>query len=629
MKRFLLGMFVAAALLLPVRVKAGELTQQLPSDTVAYLFLDTADLINQYQKAAEFIDPATGAEVVAQLQSTYAGAVKVLEESASFHPKLLDELHKTKGHLVVLRKAEPRIVTNTIKTPKMTEDGQWSSTEFNETTTQKEEWYTASFLLETTPDVADDFLTLLQNTVKDKPLTPVAFNGGRMLTDPEKKSVIGQIGNYLMVSNDVPKELGAALASAPAQSLAANPAYKPYAGGQVGMFVNLQALIRTVRQDMEAQAKAAQEAIGKSNDDPNAAAMQAMQSQMQMQAFEAFAKMFNLDQMLSTGGSATVMAGTNAVVTDSAFRLKFDGDLSPVMQALFNGGRPFAPPAAIHKADQMLIMGRVGFKELFAEMPKFLPPQIAMVYQMMMMQAQAQVGQTPDAIAGMLAGDMYMYMDMTESKLVMPNGMPTPMMPKYTIAIGVQDEAAFAPVLQKLMDLSLQQSNGEGVAKVSMNGTDAYYLGKLENGAKPDGSTAYAMALGKGYLFLGSAEDVEAALKGAPGATPALAEVIAKHPQSNLLVVVSRAAQAKMQGSSKSNYDMVLAMAQQGIAKELATNEAARPVLEPLQAALPVFLNAALKLQEKGTALMADPQVVHGELKNGEYVVVCQQELKK
>jgi len=602
LKRIAVTLVVLA--LVPVvafaRSTGDALAHSLPADeTVFYLELDVNAMLEEGEKMVKFIDLDAGGKLVYQVNNLYE-LLRELCAKHEFEPKLFENAADVKVYLAVLAMDEPKVTVHTYKTPKWNPET-WEPIEgeFEEHTYTQTKRYIFSVLArvpdeETAVDFMEQIKALVDREAEKEPglegpaRTDIEVERGELIGVPGEDVTFGRMGSYIILSNGNPRELWAALMAPPVKALSDTPLYRRMTDGaqrpQMLMLVNLQAFIRQGEEGLrkkleEAQKKCAEKFAnsggGESAFDQDMFAL--MMAQARYKAFMLFKELFSLDKCEQVGASAFFAADGERVV--SGFRGLFShGErISPVLEELLTGSGSFVLPH-IGKCDDVCMMYRADLGKIYNVITNTIrasDPQMMGGFDQGMSQMKERFGVDLGDVLGLLAQDMYLFVDMVRKEMEIrelvkfdeETGEPTfetkkrmMTVPEVTVLWGVRDPRAARDTLSAVFTrMSTDPQFNQTVKKRTYQETDVFCVGAdvAEEDKYPDGLTSFAVVVVDRYLSFGSWEHVTGLIRrmaaGEGGVDSELQSVVESHGDSNFLVVVPSAFQEKLQELAESD----------------------------------------------------------------------------
>lgn len=278
-------------------------------------------------------------------------------------------------------------------------------------------------------------------------------------------------------------------------------------------------------------------------------------------------------------------------------------------------------------------------------------PDGAAQFDAQMQAMKMQVGADMGEILGMLAGDFYYFIDVVEKEREIQDWvydeetddweivtekkvLPTP---KVTMLWGLQDPASAAEKINALfVGLSANLPFSQMIKKRTYQETDVYCIGMgvADEGAYPDGSSAFAMFIVDRYLSIGSWEYATGVIRrmksDAMEVDERLQAIVDANRDSNLLVMVPSGYQQRMQkmiekvqGEETVGLDRLLEELESADF-ELPDQDLERRMKERLKS----LILCAKELSEKAEALVQDV-VVTGTHKDTSYELRMASEVRK
>ncbi|MCK6472125.1 MAG: hypothetical protein L6R28_10295 [Planctomycetes bacterium] len=673
MRRTLCILCLAAAALAPASVRAEEdLAGKLPRGSIFFLKLDAKGIVEHVGKYLELLDPEQGGKFKYQVGVTRE-AMKEWSAAHEFKPLLFDQLEALKAFVVVMAKKAPEIKKHTYKVPKYNEEtGEQIEGQFEEQVYEEKLEYTTSMIVESTEEVAEDFVTqfkALQERLKEKEpekknheYKKVDVDQGELIQQAEGTSTLGRMGRHLIFSDANPAELWSALMAPPEGKLSESPLYQRFAQsestGVCRAFLNTAELFKRheagLVADLDKATKAAAEAPPKQNapsaeedEEPvDAVQWEKARAEQELKAFRMLNKLFGLDKWNTLGGDVNFFCDGKVARTGGVLSMHFDEGLTPAMQAILTGGEAFVAPE-VGDRDQMAWMFRIAPSGVLKAVQESMEPDDANMFTLQMGMMKGAVGYDLGEILAQLAGDVYLFLDVEkkdhpvteydmETEQFVTKTVNGPV-PKFMVLFGLKDREAFAQMLsQTFTTISRNPMFAPLVKKRTYQETDVYQIGMdvSKPDADPDGTTSFALVAVGRYLSFGGWNDVtelirraKAAEQAAPGA---LAEVVAKNKDAQMLLVMSKAFIKKLQTMTQDGKDKEdeLAAALEALEKlNLPMDD--KELEEKLKTALKGLVESAKVLQDRAEKLGSPLFVVKGAMAGNYYEVKVKDELQK
>ena len=655
----ILALALVLAMAVPTAARAAELAEKLPADkTIVYGRLDVGRILGESGKYLLFLDAESGARVVFQVKELH----KLLKEVAAeqdMQAKILDATAGLKVHFVLTAKDEPEIKTHTYKSPKWNpETGEPIPGEFEEETYTTKEEYNFSLVLDTTPDVAADFLKQFKAMlVRKKENDPgaegpaykeVEVDQGEMISDGDDGSTVGQLGGYVVISDGKPNELWAALTAGPAKPLAESALYRRFAGeaGEAPLamlLVNIESLVVKAEQSLRDELAEAKKAAGDGGEEGQWMVDFARES---LQSFLNAKKVFSLDKIKAAGFNARLSVKDGEVVSEWTGALQVSDPVSTALKMILDGGRKFELPA-IGEREAMCLMFRLGAQEVFDEYLKVMGEEDRKFYNEAMAEMKQEVGCDISEILKQLAGDFYVFLDLVnkehevmdwnEETGEIETKKVTEPLPEFLVLLGLKDREACAEMISKIFTtLSTQPEGGQFVRKRTYQETDVYLIGDGvgREDAKPDGINAFAVVLVGRCLSFGTWDDVTALIRkaraaDAGGDNGALTAAVGRHKDANVLLAMPKKFNAKVQkmiqeDAGEDPVEMALESLEM-MALPIENEEIQTKVKDSLKA----LLEEIKTLQAKALELSPEVIVGHGQYQEGFYEFKIGTKLKK
>jgi len=667
-----------ALLLVPALALAAGgdvLVDRLPAEKVVfYAQMDTGPMLAQLEQVATFVDADTGQKMIYQAKELYS----LLQEAAAAHefrPELFGHASETTCYVVVMLKDEPVVREETERTPKMDwETFEPIEGEFDERTITVRDAYTVSAIVRA-PDneVASDFMAqwkaLLAREAEKEPDNPeyqrrdYDVEMGELIGSAGDRSTVGRIGEYIVLSDDNPTELWAALMAPPARTVSDTYMYSRLVTTeqtpQAYVLVNVKALVRQAEGALKRNLGEAEKNAAETGDDgqqpPWAGSDFALQvATASYEAFMAAKEILSLDQLQQIGGSIFYDASGERVFSDAMVLLSHGDAISSVLRELLAGSGTFQVPPGEQKG--MCVMCRVGWKEIYDEVVAILmarEPQAVAQYQMAMQMMKMTIGTNVAEILGMLEGDSYMFVDIVEKerdvvtdfqfneetgewdttteKKVVP-------MPVVTMLWGLRDSRGALATLSNVFTMLSANPQASAMVKTrTYQETDVFCFGvdAAKEETFPDGMTSFAFVVVDRYLSMGSWDYVTGLVRqmksGAREVDAELQPIADKHRDSNFLAVMPKAFQEALQKRARDRwadqaeaFDMMLSMLDEA-ELDLGDPELTERVKKSLQDLLTTYQAWMAKAQE----LAPQTVVLTGTHKGDHYEMRSTNEVRK
>ena len=566
----------AALVFLPLQGHTGSahaaepLAHTLPERTVLYAEVDVGAAAEGLMAYLRFID-ADHAEGLRQNTVELVACLKELAARYEFTPLAADRIAELRLYTVLMAKDEPEVKTHTYRTPKWDhEKGERIEGEFEEHTYTTRKEFTFSVVAEMpSEEVAADLVkqvrALSERASEGRPegfkhLREVDVNEGVMVAFPAAATTLGHLGPYVVFSDAKPAELWAALAGGADPSLADSPVYgrltregeRPCAL----LHVNLATLIEKLQESLLRNLEEAEEQYGPA---PEAGAgggfdqgaFRVQMARASLDAFLTFEKLLSLDRLGAAGVGIGIGGGDGSAVSRATALLQYREPVSPVLDLILDSGHALEAPE-VGERDGVVLMARLGLKELFEAVKENLEPKLLQPLAMVEGVLKMQVGYDIAGILDAFAGDVCLCMDFVrkeidsrrwdpETRQVVTEKVMAPV-PEGLFLIGVEDAEAFSRMLSEIVTrVTAAPGAGAVVGKRSFLATDVYVLGPgaVDEDAEPDGINSFAAAVVGRHLAVGSWREITGLIRRAGAGTDArLAEFVSRHPDANLLMFV-------------------------------------------------------------------------------------------
>jgi len=585
MFRRVLAAVVAASCVLPSLALAQPLAAKLPADrTFLYAEVRVETALEQGEELLRFIDQESADKIVFQVGQLHE-EIRELAAAYEFQPALLDRLTEVQLYVVIMAKDEPEVVVHTYQVPKWDpETYEVIPDQFEENTYTETTNYVTSLVVEA-PDeeTAADFIQQLKALIDREMEKHPEYQGegrkdieveqGELIGEPDGNASFGRLGSYLIFSDGNPKELWAALMSAPADAVIDTPAYKRLVMGELEpqalLLVNIQIPLAKAERELkgkldEAQAHAAEEGT------PEGRNWELMSAQMAYNSFSAFKNVFSLNECKQAGARACVSATGDRVISDLLGLFVHGQNISPVLEELLTGSGSYVlPPTG--ELDSICTVARVNPSALFdayVDVISAINPMAAGAFAGAMQEMKNTIGADVPDILGQLDSDFYVFVDVVEKEVeeysyeydeatddfrtITEKRMRT--VPETTVLLGVKDPQAAADMLSRIFATASPNPDlSQLVSKRTYQETDVFCIGMdvTKEEVYPDGTRSFAIVVMDRYVALGSWEHVTGIIRRLKADTREvdreLADIVAAHQDSNVLLVVPAAYQKKLE----------------------------------------------------------------------------------
>ena len=661
LKRSLCIMVVVLALLPAIaRAQAGgnSLAVTLPADkTVFYAEIDVKSTLEEGRKILAFVDQEAGENLVFQVNNLY-GLLRELCAGYEFQPTLFGNIADARIYLVVMAMDKPQVKIHKYEVPKYDmETGQQIPGEFEEGTHTERKNYVSSLVItapneETAVNFAEEFKALLDREKEKNPdsddfaRVDIEVERGELIGNADEEVTLGRLGEYLILSDGNPRELWAALMVPPHKALLETPVYqrlrtdaeKP----QALMIVNIERLVRQAEDDMkraieDAEKKHAAEEGSGGEEEEGAEHWEVQMAKASYRAFLIFKELFSLGECEQAGACLYISASEDRVIRDFKGLFAHGENISPILEELLTGSGSFTLPRT-GKPESTWIMGRVSLKMIYDEVLKViaaLEPAAAASFDVAMQSMIMTMGADLGEIFDLLASDFYVSIDIVEKEREVgkyefdeESGEPTFVtekkmmtLPEVTTLWGLSDPQAAGNTLSRIFAaLAVNPQFSQFVKRRAYQETDVFCMGMdvTKPDKYPDGLTTFAATIVGRYFSFGSWEHVTALIRRMKSEEKEvdreLEAIVEKHADSNLIVVVPKGFQhklekliAKAQGENKNVFDRLL--------EKLKPHEIEledKELAERIKTGLEELILALKELDEKATAEMAETSVMSG-----------------
>ncbi len=605
------------------------LARRLPASTAAYGRLDVQRLLEQGEQFLKGTDAEHGGAIVedvGKLWTTLMECAKAYE----FQPRLLRRIGEIQVYGVLLELPSPLTVSKTVLSvnyPESMEEWEDFDPETAEPVSMvvdEQHTHCLSLVIEVPEaELAQEFFVQVRSLFERQrakgsladadELVAVAVDHGEMLKQKGRPATLGWTGRFLVLSDLQPEGLWPLLGAGqlPSPTLAETSLLERYAGGALPTLaqacVNLGSLVALAERGRVAATVVdpARILAGDEEDDPEAIKA----AEQRLAAFRFWKKLFDLDKLRYAAVAMQGKAAAAKVELTSHLALQFaDGELGPLMSNLLDGGAKFQPPTFLD-IDAAVFMFRLGFGEMLAAVVAELPAEKAGAFQMATGMLKSQAGFTPEELFGLLAGDVYVTMDMVKQSrpvfesLDEATGEPRfqqmeMLAPRFAVMLGVKDrgqvEQFFAGLAQRLVEAGGPLAGL--IDKRTYQGSDVLLVGTpfgTMGGAPVDPQDPgrpgrFALAVVDRFLCLGKWEEVTAAIRRSQAPetdrTGPLRELAQRHAEANLLIWASPAFNQRLQRlqneQSADNMGILTMMIEQFFEHLPAGDQEFLPVLE-------------------------------------------------
>ena len=649
----LVGSFAAAQ-------DGGDLARRLPLDkTAVFVQLDVKRTLDEVYDSVMFIDAETGAKIVRETTNLWE-AVKELAATYEFQPALLDRVGEIQVYFVLMSKDEPEVKVSTYQTPKFDPET-WEEIEgeFEEHTNTETKYFTPSIIVKapdeaTAENLMEEVKALIdREREKDAEATgpgrrDVEVDVGEMIMD-EDGDTIGRVGEYVIVSEGMPMELWAGLTDAPSEGLSTCDMYNALTEGestpQVLALVNSGGLLSLLGDSLKRAMEEAEKESGGQDDGETAETnWELEQAKTSYKVFQMFDEILSLDKWDYAGTGMRFDWSDDRGSSDFQMLFSHGQPISTVLTELLDGSGSFRLPQS-GLPEGICMMTRIDVKRIYDEVIAILrgtDPEMMSQYDMQMQMMKQAFGANAEEIVGMFAGDSYLFMDFVEKEMDMPvagavdeTGQPQwrtekrmVMLPSVTLLWGLAEPQAARNTLSALVaGLTVNPMFNQFVAKRTYQETDVFCFGM--NAANvdtyPDGTTAFAAVIVDRYLSIGNWEYVTALVRrmqsGGREMNQELQDVVEQHTESNLLVVMTKEAQEKIQQlnrkQQKNNEEMFAKLIEQLEQQdfEIEDKELERRIKDSAMALIRAFED----LQTKAAAMAPQLTVMTGTHRGNVY----------
>lgn len=635
------GLIPAVFVLFLCRIGAGAetLAEKLPPETILYAQVDINRIVEDGTAYLRFVDPEVAERVAFQIEVLH-DALKQFLAAREFTPALLDALPRVKCHVVVMgRETQRNLDPN---------DGEGEPTD--------KVTFTTSVVVET-PDeeMAADFLEqfkALSEWLREQHPGDELYKWREIQVDQGEMmafgndSLLGRFGRYLILSGKRPDKLWQALVAPARPSLADSDWYRraisftavaerPFAY----VLANTAELFRLIevqmRRELQAIKKKESQKAGRAGDgleEWDEPSWRMQRAQNKLDSFLMVKKLLSLDQLQYAGMRLALAANEQRAIVDFAASLQLGTRPAVALLAILDGGHEFEMPAATGAWEGMALFWRLGLSDLLDAVVEAADPQTKMQIQFAQMMVKTQTGLDFFDVIKQLAGDMYLFVDFTMTQREVPHwNQETRQMETRTVPVpqaqvlfllGLNDPEAFRATLTQLFTQLAALGAGQFIKKQSYLGADAYLIGPGAGALDADPENAAAMAIVGRYLGLGTWKQVTSLIRRGQQPGPGggkLAALVARHGQGNILLVVPRALNQKLQkmlqGLGQKNQ---LEQALEKL-KDIELPLEDEQLAADIRRALVILVKDANTLVEKLNELGPELPAVHGRLKGRFY----------
>jgi len=653
---------------------AETLARTLPERTILYAEVDIGAAADDLMDYLRFIDPQR-AEGLRQNTLELIACLKEVAAQHEFTPSAIDGVAELKLYMVLMAKDEPEVKTHTYRSPKWDpEKGERIEGEFEERTYTTRKEFTASFVAEMPDDeTAADLLEQLKALIErndprgaQAAWLEVEVDAGEMMGDPDDDQTLGRIGRYFVFSDGNPAELWAALAGGADPSLADSPVYgrltregeRPCALVHVNLAALIEKLQESLLRDLEeAEEKYGPVPEGGAEGGFDQGAFRVRMARASLDIFLTFEKLLSLDRLGAAGvaigiGAAEGQApsavrpaltgvGDGSAASRATALLQYREPVSPVLDLILDSGHALEAPE-VGERDGVVLMARLGLKELFRAVKENLDPKLLQPLAMVEGMLKMQVGYDIAGILEAFAGDVCLCVDFVrkeidqrrwdpETREVVTEKVMAPV-PEGLFLIGIEDAEAFSRMLSDIVTrVTAAPGMGAVVGKRTFLATDIYVLGPgaVDEDAEPDGITSFAAAVVGRHLAIGSWREVTGLIRRAgAGSDGRLAEFVSRHPDANLLMFVPDSFNRKFRDLMKAEGEDPYDELRKGLAEldDLPVEDA--ELRERFRGAIERLVKGLLEVAEKGQAGSAGAEA-WGERRDGFYEIRMKSEIRK
>jgi hypothetical protein len=506
----------------PVPPGADPLAEGLPADSLFYLRLDLAGLLQSTQAALAFTAPEEAPELVAQVGRVWRAGIELLARHG-LRARLFERLFEGVLHVVLL--ADP------------------------------EHGVRPALLLETEPALAEEFLVALRGYLDGRadrsgaaqasvPYRVVEVEAGELLE--ASGAYVGRLERYLVLAEGEPRELWAMLRTPAARGLADTELWGRHGRERPPMFfygsvrAALENLERGLRRETDSPLELPEGLEGQ----------EARQLEEAMRAARraGLESYLNLRQTLSLDSLGALGGKLEMASEDQVSRARFLAEFHLASQPgrllglAMDSGRPFVAPGPIALAPVTWLF-RVDPVGLFDELMLQAGPEASQRFQTEVdAQSQARLGYGVRALVGLLSGEfMLMY---TPPVLPAPGEDAAPAglgAGPPLFVLGIHDRAATRLAIDAAYAAAAAEPMlGPNLLREDYQGTE---LMVVNPGGGPSRDYAFALALLPRHLVVGGFREVTDLVRHSRGgeAGGPLAELLAARPGANLVLVVTQA----------------------------------------------------------------------------------------
>jgi len=662
----LAALFPAAAM---AEEPAASLADRLPvAKTAVWAELDLKDGFDQAARTLRFVDADAGEKVIARTQALWE-LLKEIAANYEFQPAILERPSDLRLYLLVLARDEPKKSQATRQVPRFDVDK--GEVSYEEQTYSVVDEYVLSLVVEApqeaaAADLIEQVKALLDRMAESHPGSDefaredVDVEMGQMVRLPAAGVTLGQLGNYVILSDDEPQELWRALMASPEQSVSQTPMYRRIIEGQrmpqTFVLVNVPLLAKRTGEGLKRsldEATARQAAQSGAEGESWEIGFEVSMARWQYTLFQVVRTFLSLDRCRFAGFSFYTAVDDGRAVTESKGFLSHDERIGACLKELLDGSGSFAvPPVAVEEAVAM--MTRVSPVKVYDELIKALSatdPAMAASFQMGTQMVAQTLGTDIRSILDLFAPDAYFFVTVEPTKTSVVTDWKeneagdwepveeekTVVMPHVTVLWGLKDAAEASKSLNAIFSAAGANPQLAGtVRKRTYQGTDVFCLGSSvdQPDAYPDGVTSFALTVVGRYLTFGSWDRVTDAIRrlkaGTGGAPAELQEAVAKNPGANLIVVVPKAFQDRLRELQKAGaeqegkmMDLVLEQLQKedfGLTGDLAVR---------FKDAVTKLISAVQEFQQKAEAAQTQTGVVVGVHRGNVYEIHSVSEVHK
>ncbi len=514
------------------RDRFEELARRLPADqTLLFASVETGQALQYGASALKQIDERAGGEVAFQLGRLYS-LYREAGARHGFEPALLDRLRSTGICVVAIERTRPKVSKHKLRLPKLDpRTGKRIEGEFEEYTHSERDYNTVSLILRAPREEdAHDFVEQVRSAWDHAKEIPPDGPPGRRREIPVERGelvgftagphTVGRIDNYVILSNDNPRELWKALMAPSSEPVLRDPLYRRLAarapGTHARMLLNVRLMLRQWEhavkshfEDVRAQYEPPEEAEGRPQ--WSFAGVRLRAAYAALRGFVRARKLFGLEHLESVGGVLHGSAGRGKTSGGLKLFVAHERELPPVLEELLRGSGHLQPPP-LPVSDSMVLMLRARIEPVCTALlrtvvPGGLGPGLPPVLVALGVMGRA-AGLGQEETPPLAGSDAYAWVGVRTRELAgrSKEGRRR-LVPEITLVWGLKDARAARENIRELFtQLSTHQSYGKHVKKRRYQQTDVWCFGRgvTRPESYPDGVTSFAIAAVGRYLAVGS-----------------------------------------------------------------------------------------------------------------------------